>query len=103
MEERAEGLQKIAATHDAEELAPGTAIGMAIRAQVPPSYPAAVCTGRIGTEVAGGVDLAAAPARHNDTRRGCGGVWARGAGVCTGIAGGRVGEAGKGCGLTAAP
>ena len=40
MKERPEGLEKIAATGDALQLPPGTAIGMAIGAEIPqPTQP----------------------------------------------------------------
>ena len=39
MKERPEGLEKIAATGDAQQLPPGTAIGMAIGAEIAPAHP----------------------------------------------------------------
>jgi len=51
MKNRAQGLQKIAATGDAQELPPGTAIGMAIGAELPPAHPAAIGTGRVGADM----------------------------------------------------
>src|SRR5262249_2575769 len=50
-EEGPEGLQKVAATDDAQQLPPGTAIGMAIGAQIAPAPPAAIGTGRVGAEM----------------------------------------------------
>src|SRR5262245_46139008 len=51
MEEGAEGLEKIAATNDAQQLSPGTAIGMAIGAEIAPSDPAAIRTVWVGAKV----------------------------------------------------
>src|SRR5262249_61614794 len=48
----AEGLEKVATTRDAEQLAPGTTIGMAIGAEIPPAHPAAIGTVRVGAEMA---------------------------------------------------
>src|SRR5262249_18972130 len=42
MKNRAQGLQKIAATGNAKEWAPGTATRMAIGAEIPPAHPAAL-------------------------------------------------------------
>jgi hypothetical protein len=69
MKERAEGLQKVAATDDAQQLSPGTAVRMAIGAEIPPAHPAPIGTGRVGAEMHGGVNLAAAPPRGYDARR----------------------------------
>jgi hypothetical protein len=64
----AKRLQKIAATHDAEQLAPAPPIGMAVGAQVAPAHPAPVGTGRVGAELGGGVDLTVASSRHDKPR-----------------------------------
>src|SRR5215475_11866259 len=40
MKDRPKTLQEVAATGDAEQLPPGTAIGMAIGAEIAPSHPA---------------------------------------------------------------
>jgi hypothetical protein len=58
MQERAKGLQKIAATDDAQQLAPGTTIGMAIGAEIAPADPAAIGTIRVGADMVPGVHLA---------------------------------------------
>src|SRR3989442_13437271 len=103
MQERAEGLQKVAATGDAQQLPPGTAIGMAIRAEVAPSHPSPIGTVRIRAKVRRGVDLAAAPSRrHEAWWRSCGGLRAGSGGVLTGVAVRLAGEARKGCGRTVA-
>src|SRR6516162_2439110 len=100
MKDRAQGFEKIAATHDAQQLPPGTAIGMAIGVEIPPAHPAPVGTVRIGAEMACGVALAASPpGGHHARGRGCGCLWARGTAVLTGIAMRRGGEARKGGGL----
>jgi hypothetical protein len=52
MKNRVQGLQKIAATGDAQQLPPGTAIGMAIGAEIAPAHPAAIGTGRVRAEMA---------------------------------------------------
>ena len=61
MKERAERLEKIATTAPTQQLPPGTATGMAIGADIPPSDPALVPTVRIRAEMGGGVDLAPSP------------------------------------------
>jgi hypothetical protein len=66
MEERAEGLQKVAATGDAQQLPPGTATGMAIGADIAPSDPSPIGTVWVRAEMGGGVYLAAAPPRGYD-------------------------------------
>ena len=66
MKDRPEGLQKIAATDDAQQLPPGTATGMAIGAEIAPAHPAAIGTVRVGAEMRGGVHLAAAPPCGHD-------------------------------------
>ena len=100
MQARAEGLQKVAVTSDAQQLPPGTAIGMVIGTQVAPADPAAIHTVWIGAEMAGGVDLAASPPRHDEARgRGGRRLWARGTVVLTGVAVRLGGEARKRCGL----
>ena len=68
MKERAEGLEKIAATDDTQQLPPGTATGMAIGAEIAPAHPAPIGTVRVRAEMRGGVDLAAAPPRGHDAR-----------------------------------
>src|SRR5215831_14739841 len=57
----AEGLEKGATTSDAEQLAPGTATGMAISTEIAPAHPAPIGTVRVWAKVRRGVDLAAAP------------------------------------------
>ena len=69
MEERAEGLQKIATTDDAQQLPPGTAIGMAIGAEIPPAHPAAIGTVRVRAEMVPGVHLALAATGGGDPWR----------------------------------
>ena len=51
MKDGAEGLQKGAATGDAQQLAPGAPIGMAVGAEIAPAHPAAIGTIRIGAEM----------------------------------------------------
>jgi hypothetical protein len=69
MKERAKGFEKRAATGDAEQRPPGTAIGMAMGMEIAPSYPSPIGTIRVGAEMGGGVALAAAPPRGYDARR----------------------------------
>src|SRR5713101_7737957 len=103
MQERPEGLQKGAATSDTQQLPPGTAIGMAIGAEIAPSHPTTIGTVRVGAEMRGGVDLTAAPSRGHDARwRGAGCLRVEVAGVLTGVAVRLGGEARKGCDLTVA-
>jgi hypothetical protein len=51
VQERAEGLEKIAATGDTQQLPPGPAMGMAIGAEIAPAHPAPIGTVRIGAEM----------------------------------------------------
>jgi hypothetical protein len=51
MKERAKGLKKIAATGDTQQLSPGTTIGMAIGAQIPPGDPAPIGTVWVGAKM----------------------------------------------------
>ena len=62
----AEGLQKVAVTDDAQQLAPGTATGMAVGTEVTQPEPAAIATVRVRAEVGRGVDLTTASARQDD-------------------------------------
>src|SRR5262245_2455221 len=98
MEKGAEGLQKVVATHDAQQLPPGTAVGMPIGAEIAPAHPAPIRTVRMGAEMLRGIDLTAASARH-DNARGWGGrgVWVRGTGMLTGVAVRLCAEALKRC------
>src|SRR5216683_2032562 len=103
MEEGAEGLEKRATTDHTQQLPPGTAIGMAIGAEIAPSRPSPIGTVRVRAEMRGGVDLASSPPRGHDARwRGAGCLRAEVAGVRTGVAGRLGGEARKGCELTVA-
>ncbi len=103
MPERAEGLQKIAVTSDAQQLSPGTAIGMAIGAEIAPAHSSPIDTIRVRAAMGGGVDLASASSRGHDTRwRGAGCLRVGVAGVLTGVAVRLFREAGTGCDLTAA-
>src|SRR5262249_6686842 len=103
MKDRAQGLQKIAATDDTEQLAPGTTIGMAVGAEIAPADPAAIGTIRVRAEVHRGVELAAAPPRGDHARgRSGGGLWARVSGVLTGVTVRFGGEACKRFGGTVA-
>src|SRR6266851_9126399 len=103
MEDRAEGLQKVATTDHTQQLPPGTATRMAIGAEIAPAHPAPRGTVRVRAEVRRGVDLAAAPPRGHQARwRSCGGLWAGGGGVLTGVAVRLLGESHKRFGLAAA-
>src|SRR5437660_6864070 len=68
MQERADGLQKVAATGDTQQLPPGAAIGIAIGAQIAPPHPAPIRTVRVWAEMGGGVDLASSPPRGHEAR-----------------------------------
>src|SRR2546429_4115696 len=104
MKDRAEGLEKIAATGNAQQLPPGTATRMAIGAEIAPAHPAAIGTVRVRAEVRRGIHLASAPPRGHDARgRACRGLWARVGAVRTGVAVRLGGEPRKGCGHTLAP
>ena len=87
MKDRTKGLEKIAATGDTQQLSPGTTIGMAIGAEIPPGDPTPIRTVRVRAEMAGGVDLTTAPSREHDVGwRDCGCLGVRGAAGCTGVA-----------------
>src|SRR5512145_2736391 len=60
MKERAKGFEKIAATDHTQQLPPGTAIGMAIGAEIAPAHPAAIGTVRVRADMVPGVHLALA-------------------------------------------
>src|SRR5262250_51081 len=103
MKNRAQGFEKIAATHDAQQLSPGTAIRMAIGAEIAPADPAAIGTVGVWAKVRRGIHLTAAPPRGHEARgRACGGLWARVGAVRTGVAVRLGSEARKGFGLTRA-
>ena len=98
MKNRAEGLEKRAATGDTQQLPPGTTIGMAIGAEIAPADPAAIGTVWVRAEMGGGVDLASSPPRGHDARGwGVAGLWAKVASVLTGVAVRLFGEALKRC------
>src|SRR5215510_15816029 len=66
MQRGAMGLLEVTFTAGAIQLAPGTAIGMAIGAEIAPSDPAAIGTVGVRAEVRRGVDLAATPPRGHE-------------------------------------
>jgi hypothetical protein len=66
VEDRPEGLQKVAATDDAQQLPPGTPTGIAISTEIAPVHPAAIGTVGVGAEMRGGVHLATAPPCGHD-------------------------------------
>ena len=68
VKDRAEGLQKRAATGDAQQVSPGTPTGMAIGAEIAPADSAPIGTVRVRAKMGRGVHLAAAAARHDDAR-----------------------------------
>src|SRR5215510_6268677 len=58
MKDGAVVLRNVASARGTLELPPGAPMGMAIGPQIAPSYPAAVATAGMGTEVPGGVHRA---------------------------------------------
>src|SRR2546430_15611630 len=103
MKDRAKGLEKVAVTGDAQQLPPGTTIGMAMSAEIPPAHPAPRGTVRVRAKMRRGVHLAAAPPRgHDARRRGVGCLWAKVAAVLTGITVRLGGQARQGLGHTVA-
>src|SRR5262249_9017836 len=54
------GLQEMSLAAETHQLAPPSAIGMAIGADIPPAHPTVVRTGGLWTEVSGGLDVATA-------------------------------------------
>src|SRR5215211_7273404 len=97
VKDRAEGLEKIAVTGDAEQLPPGTAVRMAIGAEITPAHPAAIGTVRVRAEMLRGIYLAFAatcggdPWRRNSRRGARGGLQS----LLTRGTRGLVGEASK--------
>src|SRR5262249_57959021 len=84
MKDGAKGFEKIAATHDAQQLAPGTAVGMAVGAEIAPADPALIRTVRVRAEMHRGIHLAAAPpCGHNTRGPGAWCRWTEGAGTPT--------------------
>src|SRR5438034_4660501 len=103
MPERAEGREKRAVTGDPQPLPPGTAMGMAIGAEIPPADPAAIGTVWVRAALRRGVALAASPPRrHEAWWRCCRGVRAGSGGGLTGVAVRVCGEACKRFGGTVA-
>jgi hypothetical protein len=96
VQERAEGLQKIATTDHTQQLPPGTPTGMAIGAEIAPTHPAPIGTIWVRAEVHRGIDVAAAPPCERDARGRSGRSLRVGiGGVLTGAAGRLGGEARK--------
>jgi hypothetical protein len=69
MKERAEGLEKIVATGDAQQLPPTATMGMAIGAKIPLAHPAAIGTVWVRTAMVPGVHLALAATGGGDPWR----------------------------------
>ena len=59
-QERAMGFEKVAPTAAAIQLSPGATVRMPVGADIASPEPAAIATGRLGTEMVGGVDVALA-------------------------------------------
>jgi len=103
MEDGAEGLEKGATTDPTQELPPGTAVRMAMGAEIAPTDPAP--RGTVGGRAAvhRGVDLAAAPPRgHEAGWRCCRDLRAGSDGRLTGVAVWLFDEACKGLRFTVA-
>src|SRR2546426_215263 len=93
MQRRATGLKKGAAAAAAMELTPGAAAGMAIRADVAETGPAAIAAIGVGTEMVRGVDLTVAPPDEDELGwRGAGRLSAQVAVLLTGVTGWLTGE-----------
>src|SRR5215471_13894436 len=91
------GFEDIATADGTVQLAPGTAIGMAIGPDIPATYPATIVTVGGGAEVRRRVHLARAATRGDDTGWwGAGRLGARHSCLRTGLAVGLMGEARKG-------
>ena len=65
MQRGAMGLLEVTFTADAIQLAPGTAVGMAIGAEIAPADPTPIGTVRVRAEVCRGVDLPTASSRED--------------------------------------
>src|SRR4029453_10054490 len=68
MQDRAEGLEKRAATGDAQQLPPGTTTRMAIGPEIAPADPAPIGTGWVGAEMRGGIYRVAGYVRGTEQR-----------------------------------
>src|SRR6516225_7545439 len=96
MQRRAMGLLKVAATAGAMQLAPGTAVGVAVGTDIAEPYPASIVAVGLGAEVERGVHLARpSPRGHNAGWRAPGRLEAVRVALLTGSTGGRAGEARK--------
>src|SRR4029453_16961788 len=96
MQRRALGRKKVATTAATMELSPGATAGMAMRADVAETSPAARATIGVGTKMVRGVDLTAAPPEGDEPWwRGAGRLMAPGDVLRTGVTVGLTGEPGK--------
>src|SRR5215471_16007424 len=103
VKECTKGLEKVTTTDHTQQLPPGTAIGVAIGAEIAPAHPAPIGTVRVRAEVHRGVDLAVAPPCGYEARGwGFRGLWAGSGDVLTGVAVWLAGEARKRFRLAAA-
>src|SRR5262249_43344105 len=69
VKERAKGLEKVATADHTQQLPPGTAIGMAIGAEIPPAHPVPIGTVGVRAEMVPGVHLALAATGGGDPWR----------------------------------
>src|SRR4029434_2800952 len=90
------GFEEVALAGRAMQLPPGTTAGMAIRADVAETRPATIATIGVGTKMARGVDLTAAPPDGDEPEGwGAARLTAQGDVLRTGVTVGVTGEPGK--------
>src|SRR6266849_2269268 len=101
MKDRAMGLEEVALTTAARQLAPGVAAGMTIGVEITEPHPALIRTIRMRAEMLRGIHLARpSPRGHDAGWQATGRLGGVRVGLLTGGTGGLAGEARKGCGLT---
>src|SRR5215475_9982245 len=99
MKHRTMGFEKVRLAYDALQLPPGATAGMAVGAEIAPSYPVIIRAGLLGTVLLRGVDRSRASALSDEHRRwGQQGRVTVGLALLTGRAGRLFGQAGKGLG-----
>jgi len=103
MKDRAMGFEEVALTTAAIQRSPRATAGMTVGTNIAQPEPATIATVGIGTEMVGGVDLAPASSRRDDTRgRGTGRLTAGLDGLFTSVAVGLAGKTRKRFGLLGA-
>jgi len=68
MQRGAMGLQEMPLAAETHQLAPPSAVGMAVGADIPPAHPAVIRTGGLRAEMPGGIDVPAAASGEKQAR-----------------------------------